>query len=170
MNPKFLALACIGAFALAACTQKNAAPATPAEPATDVSAIAPADTGPAPADVIPAGQTPDSDFDQRAFSGTFAGTLPCADCPGIDVTLALEADGTYQLTQVYQERPDATWQVDGSWTAEADNRVLGLDPNSKTHNDQLYAIDSHDRIVMLGADGQPAQSGLDYGLTRQPAQ
>ena len=163
MNPKLLALACIGAFALAACTQENAAPAA------DISAVAPAEAEPAQADVIPSGQAPGSDFDQRAFAGTFTGTLPCADCPGIDVTLALEADGTYQLTQVYQERPDATWRTDGSWTAEGDGRVLRLDPNSKTDNDQLYAIDSHDRIVMLGADGQPAQSGLDYSLARQPA-
>lgn len=166
MNPKFLALACIGAFALAACTPK------PAEPAMDVSATAAAATEvePAPADVIPAGQVPDSDFDQRAFAGTFTGTLPCADCPGIDVTLVLEADGTYHFTQVYQERPDATWRTDGSWTVEGDNRVLRLDPDRKTDNDQLYAIDTHDRIVMLQSDGQPIDSGLDYGLTRHPTE
>ncbi|HEU4774937.1 MAG TPA: copper resistance protein NlpE, partial [Lysobacter sp.] len=121
MNPKFLALACIGAFALAACTQKDAAPAAPA---TDASAVAPADAGPAPADVVPSGQAPDSDFDQRAFAGTFTGTLPCADCPGIDVTLTLQGDGTYRISNVYQERPDSAWGIDGHWTVEADNTAI----------------------------------------------
>ncbi|MGV8940192.1 MAG: copper resistance protein NlpE [Lysobacter sp.] len=165
MNQKLLALACIGAFAMAACTQQSA------DPSTDVTAAAPAtEVESAPVDVISSGQASDSSFDQRAFAGTFGGTLPCADCPGIDATLTLQADGTYQLTQVYQERPDSTWEMNGNWTAEADNRVLRLDPNSKTDEDQLYAIDTNDRIVMLAADGQPAASGMDYSLNRHPAE
>ncbi len=165
MNQKLLGLTCLGAFALAACTRESP------HPATDASAPAPVttDVNSAPAKVAPSSHATDPDFDQRAFAGTFTGRLPCADCPGIDVTLALHADGAFQLTHVYQERPDATRRMDGSWTAGSGTRVLRLDPGNKTDVEQLYTIDSHDRIVMLQADGEPIDNGLDYSLSRHPA-
>lgn len=163
MKPSLVTLACIAALALAACAPK------PAEPATDGPVIAAPPQAVAP-DVIPTGDAAPSDFDQRGFAGTFTGTLPCADCPGIDVTLTLEPDGSYTLTNVYQERPDGTWSNDGHWSVEAGNSVIRLDPSSKTDVDQLYAIDSTDRIVMLNGDGERTETGLDYGLTRRPAE
>ncbi len=166
MNRSLITLACVAAFTLAACSQQSADTAadTGAENALAES------TESAPLDVIPTGEGPSSDFDQRGFAGTFAGTVPCADCPGMDVTLVLEGDGTYNVTHVYQGRPDGTWSIGGHWSVESDNGVIRLDPNSKTEEDQLYAIDSPSRVVMLNAEGNPIESGADYGLSRVLAQ
>lgn len=165
MNRSLIALACIATLALAACAPEP----EPAGPATGaVVSAAPAEAiAPAGPDVTPTGEAPQSDFDQRGFAGTFSGTLPCADCPGIDVTLILEPDGSYTSTHVYQERPDGTWSSDGHWSAEDGDSVIRLDPNSKTDEDRLYGIDSTDRIVMLNGDGERIASGLDYSLSRQ---
>ena len=166
MNQNLIALACIAALALVACAQQPAAPSTGA--AADETSVEASQ--PAAVDVVPTGEGVAATFDQRDFAGTFTGTLPCADCPGMDVTLTLEPDGTYRTTHVYQERPDGTWTIDGHWSVESDDGVIRLDPNSKTEQDQLYAIESRERIVMLDADGNKADSGMDYGLTRQGAQ
>ena len=34
--------------------------------------------------------------------GTYDGIMPCADCDGIATSLSLNADGTYDLTTIYQ--------------------------------------------------------------------
>lgn len=166
MTRSLITLVCVTALALAACTQQPTA--QPPEVAVTESKIEV--DQPAPMDVTATGEGADTDFDQRGFAGTFTGVLPCADCPGMDVTLMLGADGTYKVTHVYQERPDGNWSIDGHWSAEADDTIIRLDPNSKTDEDQLYSIDSTDRIVMLDAEGETIDSGMDYGLSRQVTQ
>ena len=38
------------------------------------------------------------------WEGTYLGTVPCADCPGINVELSLNSDLTYTMTRIYQDR------------------------------------------------------------------
>lgn len=166
MNRKLLVLACTATFALAACRQDT--PAAPADPATEAATDAAVESAPAAtATLVATGPAnPDSDFDQRGFAGIFAGVLPCADCPGIDTTLQLDADGSYVLTETYQESGVAPRTSEGTWSAEADGGQIRLDPGSKSEQDRLYAI-SGDDIVQLGAGGRPIDNGLDYRLARQ---
>jgi len=35
------------------------------------------------------------------WAGTYSGTLPCASCPGIEMTLTLNQDGSYTMTTAY---------------------------------------------------------------------
>ena len=51
---------------------------------------------------------------------SYAGTLPCADCPGIDTRLNLLPDGQFQLRMTYQERPGSGFDQIGLWTTEKD--------------------------------------------------
>jgi len=55
-------------------------------------------------------QAPDSAHNSENsldWSGTYQGTLPCADCPGIRYVLTLKEDNTYQLKTQYLERSDS---------------------------------------------------------------
>lgn len=78
------------------------------------------------------------------WSGTYQGTLPCADCPGIRYVLTLKTDSSYQLKTQYLERGDSvftesgkfTWNENGSQITLADrgekfqvgeNRLFHLD-------------------------------------------
>jgi len=106
-------------------------------------------------------------FDMKGFAGTFAGTLPCASCPGIDTILVLAADGTYQLTEAYLEDPGPSVATDGTWSVEDEDSRIRLDPAGKQAEDRLLAIESMQRVVFVAPDDELAESGLDYGLERQ---
>ena len=164
MNKPLLALACLTVIAVAACQPEPAATTTAAPGA--------AETAPAPVDVAPAGEDLSSDnagFDMKGFAGTFGGTLPCASCPGIDTTLVLNPDGSYAISEAYQDEPGPAIEMDGTWTAEANGQRIRLDPNSKTEQDRLFAIASQQQITQLDPEGRAVESGLDYSLSRQPA-
>ncbi len=90
------ALAVATAMALASCggnatsnQSKDSLQAQAADSAVAIEAEAPAVE--APADAFP-------------VHGTYKGTLPCADCPGLETTLTIEPDGAYTLTQEYEKK------------------------------------------------------------------
>lgn len=59
------------------------------------------------------------------WAGTYRGTLPCADCPGIKTEITLLADGSYRLGSFYQERSQVAEHDSGSFSWNADgNRIL----------------------------------------------
>jgi copper homeostasis protein (lipoprotein) len=155
------------AVSLTACKQE-AEPAA-ATPTATVEAV------PAPAPVPEmTPQASDSDLtaksgevDMKAFPGIFAGTLPCASCPGIDTRLELQVDGPFKLTESYQGKTGAPAVVEGTWTVEDGGKRVLLDPNSKSEPDRSYEIVSNDEIRMLGQDGKPVESKLNYSLKRE---
>lgn len=83
------------------------------------------------------------------WQGTYAGDIPCADCPGIRLTLSLMNDGSYQLSRQYLERepkPEVTrgrfeWRPDGNSIV-----LLGDDSRWRVGEGQL---------TMLDMDGNP---------------
>ena len=152
-----LVLAAAMLLTLAGC--KPQVPAESPAPAFEPAATAPS---------IPVADEarPNAAFDTKAFAGTFTGTLPCADCPGIDTRLVLAADGTYAITESYQERSAPELKGDGTWTVEENDQRLRLDPNSKSENDRLFAILSQDEIRQLDTEGKPIDSTLPYNLRR----
>ncbi|GGG94302.1 hypothetical protein GCM10007415_31760 [Parapedobacter pyrenivorans] len=63
-----------------------------------------------------ASPAPDTEHNSRNsldWSGAYRGTLPCADCPGIDYTLTLNEDNTYQLKTRYLEKGDTAFTESG---------------------------------------------------------
>ena len=59
----------------------------------------------------------------QAIYGTYTGTLPAADAPGIAVTLTLFDDGNYTRRSEYLER-DAVFDEHGRFTSETDRLTL----------------------------------------------
>jgi copper homeostasis protein (lipoprotein) len=165
MNRKLLLAAMASTLAIAACK-----PQAPTEPATPAADAAPAATEPAPvaAESAPSGTAPDAPFDVKGFAGTFNGTLPCADCPGIDTTISLKPDGTYTVHETYRGKPDSL-DSDGTWTAEENGQRVRLDPNSKSEQDRLFAVKSSDEIESLDAEGKPLTTNTPHALKREGA-
>lgn len=50
------------------------------------------------------------------WAGTYFGTLPCADCPGIRYTVTLNDDGSYLLKTRYLERADSVFTESGTFS------------------------------------------------------
>lgn len=162
MNQKLLALACLAALALSACNKPAEAPAAPAEAAKA------AEPAPAP-EPAPVAEAPKPGFDVAAFAGSFSGTLPCADCSGIDTKIEFKADGTYAVDETYQGKKDGAAKGDGTWTAEEDGKRLRLDPNSKTDPDRLFEVVSHEEIRQLDTEGKAIASEANLSLKRASA-
>lgn len=162
MNQKLLALACLAALALSACNKPAETPAAPAE--------APKAAEPAPTpEPAPVAEAPKAGFDVAAFAGSFSGTLPCADCSGIDTKIEFKADGSYAVEETYQGKKDGAFKGDGTWTAEEDGKRLRLDPNSKTDSDRLFEVVSHEEIRQLDTEGKAIESQANLSLKRASA-
>ncbi len=163
MNRKLLIASALVCLALLGCKREAPTPtapeaAAPADSATTSRAAMP--------DLAGAGVEPNAaGFSSKAFAGTFHGTLPCADCPGIDETLELKPDGSFRLTDVYRDRPAGTHDVAGSWTSEENDSRIRLDPNSKGEDDRVFTIVSNDELDAVGSDGKPLP-GPAQRLTR----
>lgn len=89
-----------------------------------------------------------------SLSGTYQGTIPAADCPGIATTLTLSSDGKYTLIEDYLER-DTKLEENGTYSL-SDN-VLTL--NNGKENVKLYQVDGT-VLRMLNADLQPVSGEL----------
>ena len=75
---------------LSSCNNKKTAPSVTENDSTNV------------ADSAAASST----VDLTSVAGTYEGTLPAADCPGIKTVLTINPDSTYQLKQDYIDRKD----------------------------------------------------------------
>ncbi|WP_457097365.1 copper resistance protein NlpE [Lysobacter sp. P5_B9] len=166
MNRKLLLLAVVATLAVAAC--KPQAPAEPVAPTAPAEPAAPAAAAPVAVESAPAMTAADVPFDIKGFAGTFTGTLPCADCPGIDTRIMLNADGSYALHEAYQGKGNGV-DGDGTWTAEENGKRIRLDPNSKSQQDRLYAVTSADQIDALDSAGMPIESTHSTTLKREAA-
>ena len=161
MNRKLLAIALAATIAATAgCKPDEAAEAAAAPPAP----AAPVD---AVTEVVdhgsPAGDV--AGFDAKAFAGTYNGTIPCADCPGIDASIAFSPEGKYTQTLRYQERENSSVS-EGNWTLDADGKRILLDPTSKDESDSWVEVVSPTEVRMLDGEGKPIDSGLNYSLKR----
>ena len=55
---------------------------------------------------------------------SFSGTLPCADCSGIETTVALFADTTYRLRETYQGKSGTPTVSMGRWSHDGGTLTL----------------------------------------------
>jgi heat shock protein HslJ/uncharacterized lipoprotein NlpE involved in copper resistance len=104
---------------------------------------------------------------EAAFSNlpaSFAGILPCADCPGIRYQLDLMPDKTFVSCMTYEER-NASFGDHGHWRLSDDGKMLVLEGSHPGTKDQYAVRDPH-TLRKLDAEGHQIESKLNYDLTR----
>lgn len=99
---------------------------------------------------------------QETLPATFVGTLPCADCPGIDYTLELHADGSYYRRMSYQGR--GSFDDIGRWLISTDRTRLVT--RGAGGDIEQFTMEGGDRLTRLDLDGRPIVSAHDYTLIR----
>ncbi len=87
------------------------------------------------------------------YQGEYKGTFPAADCPGINITLKLNSDNTYNMQSEYIDR-NSKFDEKGTYTV-TDN-LLTL---SDGENDQYYKVEEN-RLVRLDANKEPITGEL----------
>lgn len=103
-----------------------------------------------PASARPAGHAP------LEWTGTYRGTLPCADCAGIETTVVLAANGRYRSQMRYLGKPVAPFNEQGAFTWNADGDVVLLQGAGEPTR---YLVE-RDQLVRLTLTGRRVQGPL----------
>jgi copper homeostasis protein (lipoprotein) len=113
--------------------------------------------------------------------GVYKGTLPCADCNGLETTLRLYAKGKfdytyafYVRTQTYVGAPDGDVTISdrGDWTllrgdATDDNAsVYQLNPDDEQHSEALVVQDNGASLMQLDRDMKPIDTTMNLTLRK----
>lgn len=97
--------------------------------------------------------TTQPDSGAHSPNGSYQGTLPCADCPGIDYQISLYDNSRYKTLMVYRERNQSRPVVDtGTWKIEQDSMVrITLSGKSKQtflfEDGRLYQLNEHGQRI-----------------------
>lgn len=91
-------------------------------------------------------------------NGTYYGTLPCADCPGINYKITFENDSTYSETQFYQDRNVDPIKHNGSFTV-SENGTITLKDKKETDGMRQFKL-QNDTLQVLDVSGKPIQGDL----------
>jgi uncharacterized lipoprotein NlpE involved in copper resistance len=73
------------------------------------------------------------------WAGTYMGTLPCADCEGIQNTLVLDTNNTYSQTLRYLGKGESVYREKGKFTWTSDGQNIVLHPSGK-ESSTYYAV------------------------------
>ncbi len=96
----------------------------------------------------------------KNYTGTYKGTLPAADGPGIVMALSIMPDFTFRLQQTYLSNTDRTFESEGKWapTEDLSSFVLNYD---KTRDEQMrfYFVDKN-TLEKLDINGEKINSEL----------
>ena len=84
------------------------------------------------------------------WDGTYKGTLPCADCEGIETTIVLNKDRTFERTTVYKGKKDGNFNVKGKFSWDKDGRVITLEIKDENSSYQVR----EGNIVLLSQEGK----------------
>jgi predicted secreted protein len=115
--------------------------------------------------------------------GVYKGTLPCADCSGLDTVLRLYAKGKfdttyafYVRTQTYRGAPhgDVTYSDRGEWallrgdTTDENATVYQLNSDNEQHSEALLVQSGGASLMQLDRDMKPIDTKMNMTLKRVP--
>ncbi|HXC94062.1 MAG TPA: copper resistance protein NlpE N-terminal domain-containing protein [Edaphobacter sp.] len=115
--------------------------------------------------------------------GVYKGTLPCADCDGLDTVLRIYAKGKFDFTyafyvrtQTYRGAPhgDVAYSDRGEWTmlrgdaTDENATVYQLNPENEPRSESLLLQDGGSSLVQLGKDLEPIDTTMNVTLKRVP--
>lgn len=92
------------------------------------------------------------------MAGTYVGTLPAADCPGIETELILHPSGEYELTSEYIDR-DTRFTERGNYRIEGRSVLVCSDRDGESAK---YRIEG-DALRMLDTEGKVVKGCLADG-------
>ena len=136
MKTKLIVLAISSLAILASCTVKKTTPN-----AADNDS----------ANVVDTTASDNDNVDLASVAGTYEGTLPAADCPGIKTVLTINADSTYLLKQDYIDKKDGHDEASGIFKV-LDGKVLML-VRPSTGEQTFYKVKDANSIIMTDSMG-----------------
>lgn len=112
-------------------------------------------------------ETPVTGAHGLSLPATFTGTLPCADCEGIDHHLDVFPDQTYQMRRVWRGRPEPLSRDEiGHWHADPGREAIVL--TGAAEAPQFWQVTGNGGLRAMDLEGNPIVSDLPYGLDTGP--
>ena len=109
--------------------------------------------------------TVDNSRSSLNWAGTYSGVIPCAYCSGIEMRVTLNQDGTYALSQRYEDRA-GVFEEKGNirWDASGNTVLLSDLTNKSTFRFKV----GENQITMLDREGKDIKgtSANNYILTK----
>ncbi len=88
------------------------------------------------------------------WNGTYKGFLPCADCPGILITVTLNNDKTFTKTDLYLESKEGTFEDKGTFSfSKCGNKII-LESSKES---VMYAV-GENKLILLDKEGKEVTS------------
>lgn len=126
---------------------------------------------------ISSSQSPQSSKKRYFEEGTFRGTLPCADCSGVETELTFTRNerekelpvGRYTLKEVYLGKNTDPYVTNGTWTIlqvpKGPGVVYALRSDTGGQENYYSKTNEH-QIIMLDSNQQELKSPFNFTLTR----
>ncbi|MCF8255442.1 MAG: copper resistance protein NlpE N-terminal domain-containing protein [Bacteroidia bacterium] len=88
-----------------------------------------------------------------AWEGSYQGTIPCADCDGIQTLIELQKGNTYKMKSKFIGKDAQVFEDEGRflWKKEGNYFVMVSNANP---NDSIFALLSKDRLTLLDKKGK----------------
>lgn len=90
------------------------------------------------------------------WNGTYSGVLPCADCQGIETTIILNHDGSYQISQNYLGKEDGYFESQGQLSWDDAGSTITLENEGGANQ---YFV-GENVLFKLDMNGEKAQGEL----------
>lgn len=101
--------------------------------------------------------TGDNSRNALDWPGVYKGLLPCADCEGIQISMALNKDGTYTRSMNYLGKPDGQFTDRGAFSWDDAGGVITI--VDKQGQSQRYLV-GEGRLFHLDQNGQRISGAL----------
>jgi uncharacterized lipoprotein NlpE involved in copper resistance len=93
------------------------------------------------------------------WDGVYAGMIPAADGPGINVEITLYPGETYELSYQYVDRGDERYTHDGSFKWDRSGNVITLNDLESQSIPSHYRV-GEDQLIQLDMKGKPITGEL----------
>lgn len=106
-----------------------------------------------------------SALQDTTYCGTYKGTLPAADCPGVKTVLTIKADSTYKLSSDYIGKENGHFEESGVYHKNGDVVEL-VTPSSGERT--YYKVKDAKSVIMTDSAGTEPQgeTARMYVLTK----
>ncbi|SEW18177.1 copper resistance protein NlpE N-terminal domain-containing protein [Chitinophaga arvensicola] len=110
--------------------------------------------------------TPSATRTAPVLTGTYQGTLPCADCPGMDYQISLFDDHTFSELVAYQGRGQSIASVEtGTWKQTSDSTVV-----IQKKTDSSSFLSAEGKLLLLDTKGKRIEGVLASNYILKPVE
>jgi uncharacterized lipoprotein NlpE involved in copper resistance len=97
-----------------------------------------------------------------SYAGTYEGTIPCADCSGIDLVITLDYEDNYTRKMTYRDRtPDNVFSTSGKFTWDATGSIITF--SGEEGSNKFFVAEN--MLIMLDSEGNEIK-GDNAGMYR----